>query len=311
MTDNPLTTWLASAGPAPARDAPEIPPPPPREQPAARTAGAPPEGADGGGGRASSRRLWRLAALPWAVALLLALALATSGRWASVVGEGGRDQAAAEVRESGDAPALPADAADGQRPETPALEDGVSAPPGAAMSASTGIDPDLAAAASVATRLALTERGADGDRYVDLVVADGVSWHDDVAVVTLALVILEGRDGSWERTRPARYAIALRRGPDGALDALGPPWPVTGAPAVPTTPEGTADPIDDADLRAAVADAVERAGYRDVVLEGVLPSPTPSVRLVRLRAVGPGDAAPRGHDLLLDADPPHHVLGTP
>lgn len=172
--------------------------------------------------------------------------------------------------------------------------------------AAAGRDPDrdvrAGAIAAVAVRAALaasTEPGPGGVvRYPDVAAAEQVRWLGDIAAVTVAGFVLEGRDGTWERARPARWGIAMAEG-DAGLRPLGPPWPLP-------PPDLEARDVAWAPARAdvpAVVRAVAAAGYAGASVRRVERSDVTG-ELVRahVTATAPGEAEPREHVVwLVDA----------
>lgn len=294
MSDNPLADWLgahhdgdddagrgSSAPPGEAASArwPDWASSAARpREPHAATWTQPPDD-DGNPGSSRRRLLLVAAALPWAVAGALGVAVVTSG-----------PSPATDV--SGTA------APDGPPPasEEPAAEQA------------------LGAAAALAVRLTVTTTPEEDDpgafrRYVDLAVPEALSWSGDVAVVTVAAVVLEGAGDQWHTSRPARYAVPLQL-VDGRAVALGAPWPLAVDAPAPDTAEW--DPSDAA--HDSLARALSAAGYTDIGAMNVeerrtsAPEHVPLLR-ADIQARAPGESEPRAHQLWLRADPEPLVLG--
>lgn len=300
MTDNPLADWLR-ARQAALGGAEETA----RAEDAATTgdAGSPgwsdgpasaeaPGGPDavcwdrppreGGSHTPRRRRLLVIAALPWTVAALLGgVALVTGGI------------------EPGEVAADDQDAAD---PPAPGAEGQPSPHAGP-------VDTTLGAAAAVAVRLAVTTAGdapAEQERrYVDLAVAESVSWIGDLALVTIRAVVMEGPPDRWRSARPARFAVPLRL-IDGDAVVLDEPWALP-VPEHPVTDPGWTAAATDPDP---VADAAAAAGYADAEVMAVDAHPDrPALLRARIRARAPAEHLPRTHQLWLHADPEPAVLG--
>lgn len=297
MSDNPLADWLgaqddgdgdpgAAPGAHPKEDAPTrwpdwaTPGAAPPEQRTATWTQPPDEETDSGSPR---RRLLLLAAaLPWAVACALGVAAVTGG---------------------------PAPATD--EPAEPMAPAGAQPAPGEPAAA---VHPALGAAAALAVRLTVTT-ATEGDdpgaerRYVDLAVPEALTYVGDVAVVTVAAVVLEGAGDRWHTSRPARFAVPLQL-VDGRAVAVGAPWPLalaTPAAALEWEPA-------DAD-RDGVARALSSAGYTDIgavdveARAGGAPGDGPPLLRAHVQARGPGESERRAHELWLRTDPEPAVLG--
>lgn len=292
MSDNPLADWLgahhgdddagqAAREPAGAGASPRWP-----DWAGAATAPGEPETPtwaqppdEDTGNRSPRRRLLLLAAaLPWAVACAVGVAVVTGG-------------------------------------PSPATEESAAPAAGAGRQGESEEEPALGAAAALAVRLAVTtaaeEDGPGGvRRYVDLAVPEAVSWAGDVAIVTVAAVVLEGAGDRWHTSRPARFAVPLQL-VDGRAVAVDAPWPLaTDAPT--PDPRGWQATDVDAD---SVARALAAAGYTDVgaidVEARAASSPPEQVPVLRahVQARAPGEPEPRAHQLWLRADPEPSVLG--
>lgn len=298
MSDNPLADWLgahddgdgdpaAAPGEHPEEDAPTRWPDwanPAAATPEPRTATWAQPPAEETDGASSRRRLLLLAAaLPWAVACALGVAVVTGGP--------------APATDESAAPAAPAGAQ------------------AAAGEPTAAVDPALGAAAALAVRLTVTTAAEEGDpgaerRYVDLAVPEALTFVGDVAVVTVAAVVLEGAGDRWHTSRPARFAVPLQL-VDGRAVAVGAPWPLALL-----TP--TADALDwepaDAD-QDSLTRALSAAGYTDIdavdveaPATGAQGDETPLLR-AHVQARGPGEPERRAHQLWLRTDPEPAVLG--
>lgn len=290
-------SWPQWGGPA---AAPADREPAPWERPPDQDGDAPPR----------RRHLLLLAAaLPWAVAGGLGVAALTGGPAAP---EGAQHGTTSDGQHGSGGDGQPASTEDDRSGSaTPA------APPPTAAELSAG-EPALGAAAALAVRLSVTSAEADDAggprRYVDLAVADGVHRAGDVTVVTVAAVVLEGSGERWHTSRPARFAVPLRV-VDGQAIAVGEPWPLapaaTAAEALRWEPAGT-------DTEG-VTRALEAAGYTEVEglevdgLEVDARAASEADRLpllrARVQARGPGESAPRDHEVWLRAEPEPAVLG--
>ncbi len=251
-------------------------------------------------------RLRRLMAAPWILAAVLAVV--------AIVGRGGGPAA--------DTP-LPARERTPDTPATPeTVESAASAGEGAGGAAagddrlSKAIGDDgLRAAAAVAVRSQVSGpiAGAgdppDRVRYVDLAVGESVTWVGDVAVVTVAAVVLDGAAGHWQDAQSVRYAVPLQRR-DGGVVTLGRPWAVPMHAAAP--PPRSWQPVAAPELAEPVLGALAGAGYnavggvelsRDPELAGVLRA--------RVEAVAPGEGSARLHELWLRDGPSPTLLGLP
>lgn len=220
-------------------------------------------------------RLWLLAAVPWAVVVVLAAALVV--------------RTSVEASPSAAPPA-----------PTPPPAGDASARPAAAEGAAR-------AAAVLAVRAAVTDDDPEAMvRYVDLAVPEAVEEIGDVALVTVAAVVLEGDGSRWQRARAARFAVPVAVD-GGAATVLAPPW------ALPATAPEVAPP-DWAPAAAPAADsagaALAAAGYRDVRDVRVSRSPdVPGAVLAQAAAVAPGDDRSRAHAVWLRDGSPPSVLG--
>lgn len=294
MSDNPLADWLGAhddgdGDPAtaphdrPRDDAPArwpdwATPTAASRDPHTATWAQPPD-EDVGSGSRRRRLLLLAAALPWAVACVLGVAVVAGGP-APATGES-------------TAPGAHAGAAPGEPP--------------------AAVDPALGAAAALAVRLTVTTAGADDGadrRYVDLAVPEALTWIGDVAVVTVAAVVLEGAGDHWHTSRPARFAVPLQL-VDGEAVAVAAPWPlVVGAPTADMSAWEPADADHDG-----VARAVSAAGYTDIAAIEVEarapagPEDHPPLLRAHVQARAPGEPGPRAHQLWLRTDPEPTVLG--
>lgn len=334
MAEHPVTEWLREGGGPPgdgqdarmgATGAGEAGD---RAEAAWRPEAAWPEAepADAGG---RARRLWRIAATAWAGLVIGVAVLLVGGRLVGAeVGSGPAPQAeaggsaggssggsaGAEVPDAGTADAAaPPPPPVAAPPATDGAEDASAAPDPSAAPGLAGAptSPEMAegpaaAAALVAVRLGLTS-AAEPARYVDLVHPESTERHGDVVIVTVAAVILEGRDGRWTAARAARYGVAVDTG--GAHPrALGAPWPLLASDAPVPEPPAVVPLSEEIDGEA-LLEALVAAGYRDATVEGGLPgAPAPLVR-VRITAVAPGEDATAAHDVWLGTDGGLRVLG--
>jgi hypothetical protein len=255
------------------------------------------------------RRLRRLVAVPWIVAAVLGVVAVTGGRGQPAQGQPAGSQPAGSQPGAGQPDAGGLTLGDGWAAP---VVGGPAAPPVDGAPA-VGGDQDLLAAAAMAVRTGLTgPTGAAGDqvRYVDLALGESVAWTaGDVAVVTVAAVVLDGSGGRCEAARTARYAVPVQR-LDGRAVALASPWPLP-APAEPPDPPAW-EPITAPELAGPVLTVLAGAGFepvggvelsRDPALVGVLRA--------RLEAVGPGEGAARVHELWLRDGPAPSLLGLP
>lgn len=287
MADNPLAEWLQAGqeprgradrddeGPGTRARAEDDPPAPgPERWP--DLAQDPP------------RRRWPLgvlAALPWAVVVVVAVALLRPGSG-----------------DAGPSPAQPPTAATAPTaaPTPPAASEAPAPPPPGeddqALSA--------AAAVFVRTELTNTDPGAAGaragrPRYVDLAVPESVSRAAGAAVVTVRALVLEGRAGRWVDATVARYAVPM--GHVGTVPVpLAEPWAVTSTDATRPSRRWQPVPDDPAPARA----ALRRAGYVHLSGIGLARDPTlPGVLRARVTAVAPGDGEPRVHEVWLSTRP--------
>lgn len=177
------------------------------------------------------------------------------------------------------------------------------------------VDPALGAAAALAVRLAVTTTAEQdepdaGRRYVDLAVPEALTWAGDVAVVTVAAVVLEGDGDRWHTSRPARFAVPLHV-VEGRPTTLGAPWPL--ALAAPAADPPRWEPADaDHD---GVARALSAAGYTDIDAMDVeargASGAADQIPLLRahVQARAPGEPEPRAHRLWLRTEPEPAVLG--
>ncbi|HVM14741.1 MAG TPA: hypothetical protein VM287_10490 [Egibacteraceae bacterium] len=252
------------------------------------------------------RRLLLLAAaLPWAVAVGLAVA-AFAGDPAP---RDGQQPVSAENGQPASAEDVEHRSAEGERPGSA----GPSAPT-STSAGSPGVEPALGAAAALAVRLSVTTTEAEGDgegprRYVDLAVPDGVQWADDVAVVTVTAVVLEGSGERWDTVRAARFAVPVQV-VEGQPVAVGDPWPVAVAVTVAEAPRWEPRSADGE----GVTRALEAAGYTGVdrlEVDARASSHADRAPLLRARmwALAPGDSAVRDHQVWLRAEPEPAVLG--
>lgn len=264
------------------------------------------------GAPARRRRLLLAAALPWAVAGGLGVAALTGGPMST---EGQQDRSTeADPHASPEAGHGSAEAGDQE-----SAGDGRSneVRPSTALPTARGssvVEPALGAAAALAVRLSLTtaEAGSDADgprRYVDLAVPDGVHQAGDVAVVTVAAVVLEGSGEQWHTSRPARFAVPLQV-VDGQAVAVGDPWPLAPPAADAEGPRWEPADVDGE----AVARALAAAGYTEVDGLEVDARPAsetdrPLLLRARTRARAPGEPAPRDHQVWLRGEPEPAVLG--
>jgi hypothetical protein len=265
-----------------------------------------------------SRRLWRLTALSWVGLGVLLVVLTAAGRVvADPVDDGPSpaEELAAGLPAEGEDAAVEASPA---APPTgaPAAPAASAEPPAASASAAGepagGRDAEHAvtAAAAVAVRLHVTA-GVDPARYVDLVAPVSVERHADLAVVTLAVVLLEGREGRWESVRPARYAVAVDTA-GGGPRVVGGPWPLPdpAADAGAVAPdEEEVEPLPPSADAEAVLLALGDAGYGGAALSGALAGAPPGLLRVRVHAVAPGEAHAEVHDVWLENGERPRVLG--
>ncbi|MBW3602530.1 MAG: hypothetical protein KY434_07520 [Actinobacteria bacterium] len=295
MADNPLADWLRAGPDTPRRTDPadEDPAPTvgPGDDPPAPDHAWWPEPAED-----PPRRRWplgALAALPWAVVVVVAVTLLRPAP-----GDGGGDRPR---------PDEPSDATPGA---ARVAENPSDAPaPGPAE----GGDRELAAAAAVFVRTELTDTdppgaGAREDRlrYVDLAVPESVSWRAGAAVVTVRAVVLEGRAGRWVDATVVRYAVPMGR--VGAVPVpLAEPWAVASDDAARPSRRWRPAAHDPAAARA----ALRRGGYAGLSALRLHADPAlPGVLRARVTAVAPGDDDPQVHDVWLRAGPRHvAVLG--
>jgi hypothetical protein len=237
--------------------------------------------------------LWVLAALPWVV--LAGLALAGKARPA----EPPAGPVVAPPRLAPPATASPA----------PTVAQPASAAP--ATAALAPADPAVAAIAAIAVQTVITgtDPASGRDRYVDLAVAEGVTWLGDVALVRVAAVVFEGGQGYWDAPRLAAYAVPMRVA-SGAPAPVSPPWALPDPPKTALSPTGFV-PIDDPELVSSAGRALEAAGYAGVVVSTVARDPVlPGILQAEVTATAPGEAAARGHTVWLRDDPAPALLGT-
>lgn len=297
MADGSIADWLDGAEER-AGDPPEQEPGAPATEPEPDPWRPDAERAD----RAErSQRLWRIAGMVWGALVLAGGLLLLAGRLpdASTAAPVEHDPVE-EVAADPGAAASPADLPSGDGARSPDAG-GIAPPPGED-------DRRVAAAAALAVRLALT---ADDEpaRYVDQAQPESIERHGEVAVVTVAAVVLEGREDRWESVRTARYAVAVEDRPDEDPVVLGSPWPL----APPRTAEpiaGEAEPLDDPALATELSAALEAAGYRDLADLASLPgAPAPLLRL-QVHALAPGEAAPGRHEVWVTTGDAPRVAGS-
>ncbi|HEY8338961.1 MAG TPA: hypothetical protein VIK95_03770 [Egibacteraceae bacterium] len=269
MRDDPLAAWLRDADEG-AADGDGV-------LGGVATAGAGDlfEPGDGAPPRDRSPRLLLLAVLPWAVVVVLAAALVVRVR--------------VEASPSAAPPA-----------PTPAPAVDTSPSPAAAEGAAR-------AAAVLAVRAAVTDDDPEATaRYVDLAVPEAVEQVGDVALVTVAAVVLEGDGARWQRARPARFAVPVAV-TGATATPLAQPWPLPAAAPEVVPPAWAPAAAPTADSAAA---ALAAAGYRDVRDVRVSRSPEVSgAVLVEAAAVAPGEERPRTHAVWLRDGTPPTVLG--
>lgn len=256
------------------------------------------------------RRLLVVAALPLMAVLLVAGALAANH--AGTDESTGRPTEVAVVPSAGgtgeEVPdASVSSAAMSTAPDAPTQPEAAPVAPGETMQDA------LLAVAELHVRAALSgppEPGTGTEparaRYADTAVATAVTRVDDVAIVTVIALLLEGGPQGWDTARPVRYALALREGVGGP-QPLGAPWAVN-------LPEGSppsASPIDpEPALVASVGAALEAAGYSGLQGLAVARSEAPhGVLLARVRGLAPGARDPADHEVWLTDDPSPVVLG--
>lgn len=183
------------------------------------------------------------------------------------------------------------------------------------MPTASEVPPTQAAAAVLAVRTAGVASPVAGTeeehpppprRYVDLAVAESVTPIGDIAVVTVAATVLEGTGERWQRTRLARFGVAVRDTEDGAV-AVGRPWPLPG-PAPAEEPawrkaDGDAEPVEAALAAAGYGRLHEVELFRSEAVPGVI--------RVECRAVAPGEASPRRHAVWVADELTPTVLGDP
>jgi hypothetical protein len=265
--------------------------------------------------RTRTHRVWVMAAAPWAVAAAAGAALVLGGP----EGTAEPNPAVAESPAAGETDpgdqALPSgEAAPGSQPasvQSPTAAPSTGRPldrhgPAGPMApafpepGATGsqVPADLAAAAAVTVRMALTTDAQPTARYVDLVVAESVDHRDgEVAVVTVRVVLLEGARGRWDSVRSARYAVPLSITD---LQPLGGPWALS-VPAVEDPAPLTVEPLEEPERAAVLTSTAEAAGYREVSIEGLVTAAPAGLTVVRLRGIAPGEQTEQTHDLWMDA----------
>lgn len=263
----------------------------------------PPEAAEAEpGGEGRRGRLWLLALLPW-------LAVAVLG---TVILAGTEDDGA---RQPPSPAATPSVAATAPIPATSAAEPPVLAS-GPSPPAQTGpvefedgeVPADIAAAATTAVRLRVTHGPTGAPRYVDQAAASSAAWLDDIAVVRVHAVVLDGDGQDWSAPALRRYGVAVVRGEHGAV-AISEPWSLTPPPAGGT--EGAGTPVEDPAVLAAVSEALARAGYEEVELQGVTRASVAEDLLVAaVVATAPEEQGPAAQLVWLHGAEPVHVLGT-
>lgn len=294
MSDNPLADWLRERHEALGKTAAAEPETPASTDRAANWPGwatqaadphepqpacwdLPPE-RDGDAPPRRRRFVLLIATLPWLVAGGLGAAALSTTSHQPAPSAGGDESAAAAA---GPAPAL-----------------------------SDAMDATVGAAAAIAVRLSVTTSGQappDGSerRYVDLAVPEAMRWHGDVAVVTVAAVVLEGPAEHWRAARATRFAVPVGL-VDGEAVILGDPW-VVGPWADREAPVGWQATAADA---GAVAVAAEAAGYSDAdVREITAHADLAGVLRAEILAHAPGEQSPRVHQLWLRTEPELTVLG--
>lgn len=299
MADNPLAAWLLQQGPSPhgpGEDAPAAATPSGNALTAAPAPGSsgeqdpPPWDLGPEPATPFPRRLLLLAALPWMVVVVLAVAL-----WLPMPGTS----------------APPGDGSDASTGPV-ATGHGGERSPASATTEAAAIDDNamLLQVAALMVRAELhgpAEAGGDAPaevRYADQAVGIGIERLGDVAVVTVTALVLEGDDRGWDRSRTARYAIALRSGPSG-VDPLGGPWALP-TPDAPPEPE----PVDDESSPDRVLAALEAAGYRQISdLRLSRPAGLDGVLVAAARAVAPGEDAPDAQQVWIRDGPEAAVLG--
>lgn len=243
------------------------------------------------------RRLLALAALPWALALALALLAITRAT--------PPDAPPPEPATSAPPIAVATSAPDGPpAPDAPPLA--VATPvPGAPPPVDVPVpDERSGEVGALLVRAALSAPGDDGTaaRYVDEAVATQVETVGDTAVVTVLAVLLEGGERGWERASLARYGVAVRAG-----GAVAGPW-LLPAPAPPPDPGA---PVEDPALHEHATAALAAAGYGDVTAVQLTRHPAlPGVLRAAFLASAPGSATPTDQTALLRDAPEPLLLGT-
>lgn len=233
-------------------------------------------------------RLLMLAAVPWVLAVLLAIGLFAGGDEQATTAP--VEPAAPSAPPTPDPAPTPAQVLDPPRPST---------------------DPAFGEVAALAVRSALSgpiAGGAPRARFVEDAVATGAERVGDVVFVTVSALVLEGGPNGWDTARVRRYAIPVSTGSGGPA-AVGAPWPIADQPpAPPSSPSHVTDPA----VVEAVHSALTRAGYselqgvavtRDPVLTGVL--------LAHVEATGPAQTGAGAWDVWLRDGPEPSVLGDP
>lgn len=236
-------------------------------------------------------RLVMLAALPWVLAVFLAI-----GLWS---GADGRSTPAAAGAVTATSPATPR-----PLPTASPVRDPERSPDDAAVR-------DVAALA-VRSALSGPALGAEGShgaqraRFVEDAVATGLEPAGDMLVVTVSALVLEGGPNGWDTASVRRYAVPVRISPQGP-EAASAPWPIADRPS---TPHGSSSPEADPAVVEAVRAALGLAGYRD--LRAVTVSRDPAlagVLLAHVEATGPGEAGAGVWDVWLRDTPEPAVLG--
>jgi hypothetical protein len=165
----------------------------------------------------------------------------------------------------------------------------VAALDGAAVGAP--LPPEQAAAAVTAVRL-----GAPPDRYVDTAVVESAHPEGTATIVTVRAVVLDQVGQEWANPHIARFAVAISTHEPVALTA---PWALPADESLPPRLSWQPAPT----LRTVASTALESAGYRSISDVRIRRSDTlPDIVSALCRAVAPGDAIPRRHEVWLRAD---------